>query len=505
MRSFFVAFFIYFLKYSTILGCFPQPNISNDNEDDDTKSVEASDNLETFIGYYANEAWAKEYSFPKEIFPSDDNILYIMAFNVGQANCIILRKGQNVVIVDAGGAFADDYVSEKAMDLISGCVIQAIFISHPHEDHFSLLLTDFGFAINDCTKFYLGGFEEDWYECLQICQFAESLQNEADKALSDLLVGHELETLCGKKLIRAALKSANAKDYLVSHKSLLTEFIENRYLPENTTFCGDNGSSIRNMTFLDDVTFEILDSDIPNNPDNINQKSFLLKVTYYGKSILFTGDSEGESIDRHIKVSNNINQSLKLLSIMHMGIGITNYQETVNAEYVNFYNNIVTNYYLSDYFPLIKNDAIPKNVADAIKVNELRENIKNCQLIFLPHHGSNKNESQRWLGFFSNDGNQHCFVISSSAYGKDALPKRSNLEMAPNSPVHYLHPFVYAQNTSYTRSMMMTKKPSYVTGSEPGGVACFRVVKGAPSIEKFDAFNRGDGNEFGCRWFAITE
>ena len=61
MRSFFVAFFIYFLKYSTIFGCFPQPNISNDNKDDDTRSVVASDNLENFIRCYANEAWATEW------------------------------------------------------------------------------------------------------------------------------------------------------------------------------------------------------------------------------------------------------------------------------------------------------------------------------------------------------------------------------------------------------------------------------------------------------------
>lgn len=105
---------------------------------------------------------------------------------------------------------------------------------------------------------------------------------------------------------------------------------------------------------------------------------------------------------------------------------------------------------------------------------------ESSQLIVLPHHGTNTENSQRFLGYFSGISGKRTFVISSSPFGGDNLPKRSTLEMGPLTPIHPMHPFLYGRDdykkgTNKRVSMKITMKPIYVTGAAPGGVYCFKI------------------------------
>lgn len=461
----------------------------------DSGSVIAEDVIRSFVRCNVNKEWHDLNQFSIDFgFDFADNFLYAMAFDVGQANCVILRKGKQVVIVDAGGTFADDNIKAKAASMMEDCTISAVFVSHPHNDHFSLLADKmFQNNITPATQFILGGTEQDWADC---------------KVVIDLILTNEFDTpklksiasYSGQKLIRQ-INEVPADEYVtyMYDFSTFTNSLDNT----RVTYCGDlenfNGNHSISMNLFHDVEFTILNGGVPSNEDSKNQKSFLLKVSYDNKSILFTGDSEGESVDRHIIFKNNINQYVSLLDLAHD----TAFSAIVN----NLRQNETTPESVSLLYTTIGYDmspdyALSEEFASVNKyTNIIRHTIKDSQLIFLPHHGSSKHESQRWLGFFSNDGEQHCFVINSSPFGKDALPKRSNLEMAPITPEHHLHPFIYAQNTNQVTSMVMTTKPIYVTCAEPGGVACFKVISGENSIQKFDAFRREDGKLF--RWVPI--
>lgn len=100
------------------------------------------------------------------------------------------------------------------------------------------------------------------------------------------------------------------------------------------------------------------------------------------------------------------------------------------------------------------------------------------QLIFLPHHGTNSENSQRLLGYFSGlDDEMKVYVVSSSPFGTDGLPKRSTLEMTPLYPTQPEHHFIYSQDGDKNAgsSMRRTNKPIYVTCSAIGGAHYFKI------------------------------
>lgn len=86
----------------------------------DIDSVIVSDNIGSYLETKINPEWSRQKSFDEKFgFVFDDSMLYLFAFNTGQANCIILRKVEKVVIFDAGGEFVSESQSEKAIHLIT--------------------------------------------------------------------------------------------------------------------------------------------------------------------------------------------------------------------------------------------------------------------------------------------------------------------------------------------------------------------------------------------------
>lgn len=428
-------------------------DVSDDNrislgEESDEASFPVIQESASFFFEKPNLDWAKKTSFDADFgfdFNSED--LYLFAFNVGQANCIVLRKGIKCVIVDAGGSITYGSLNEKVTELLDGTTIDAVFVTHPHTDHFTLLQgSKFASSFASTTRFFLGGLVTDW-KGDKASKFVTALTGKSVSYTETLTIGDEL-------------------DY----------------------------------TFLANVSFEILKADPAESGKNKNRKSFLLKVTYCGKSILFTGDSEGEGVDRHTQTAFNYQQVLELASICHVcPVLPPMFMLDVSCQ-KDFYEQ------LKKAVPVFKYPETADDFAKTIYAShdfgmKNREKISSSYLIFLPHHGTNTENSQRWLGYFSNDRNPHCFVVCSSPFGPDAIPKRSTLELAPHSPIHPIHPFIYRQDNAEGFGLRMTTRPIYLTGVATGGVECFVLSKDESRIKKLDVYRRDDGKKH--KWIDI--
>ena len=118
-------------------------------------------------------------------------------------------------------------------------------------------------------------------------------------------------------------------------------------------------------------------------------------------------------------------------------------------------------------------------VASLVHILAIRKIFKASDVIYLPHHGSNTNCSQNFLGLFAGLNKKHLFIVSSSPFGKDQLPKASTFEMAPSAPEMFAHPFLYCRDYTNSRGkaqFVMTKKPIFLTGAAPGGVIAVKFT-----------------------------
>ena len=95
-----------------------------------------------------------------------DGELKMFAFNVGQANFSIIQKGNRLVIIVAGGSLSSE--TKKLMEeVLKGRIVVAVFVTHPHEDHFNLFIDPvhlgkrYSESFVGC-KFYLSGSVWDW-------------------------------------------------------------------------------------------------------------------------------------------------------------------------------------------------------------------------------------------------------------------------------------------------------------------------------------------------------
>jgi hypothetical protein len=428
--------------------------------DEDSDSMVVSENICSYLYNRVNSEWADCKVIDEKFgFNFGESELYVFAFNTGQANCIILRKGDKAVLFDAGGNFFEEKEREKAVNLLNGVHLDAVFITHPHSDHYSLLLPVFATHIARDTKFFFGGTAADWEEI-------EVLQNIRD-------IGNEGLYFCG-----------------------------------DPAFFGNEGSVVNHDFLGGGVSFKIFNGGVPST-QNPNQKSFITKVEYLGKSLLFTGDAEGEEIDRHIgPLFLNLSQVVKLMALSH-SIDASDFlgardalMETGNVSaFIEFYKAI--NEGMDNILPSLDDAALEKFLMFVSTIPApIRKELRCSHLIFLPHHGTNTGNSQRWLGYFANDRIPHCFVVNSSPFGLNRISKRSTIEFAPEFPRHPPHAVVYSKDESDVQSLQMTTKPLYITGSAPGGVECFLLHPDIEHILKLDVARRQeDDKKF--RWFDI--
>ena len=192
----------------------------------------------------------------------DSPELYTFVFNVGQGNFCLMRKNNKIVIVDAGkGNGLESYVNitKEFLDtFFAGSVVEAVFITHPHTDHFNLFLDpktsliDKYFDNFKTTCFWLGGMQEDWEK-------PASSRDQTSRVIG------KIKSEEGRKI-----------EYINSgHKSSI-------------------------VSLLDNVDFHILGIAplVRLKKREENKLSLIIQVSFNGKNIIFLGDSEGESVDR---------------------------------------------------------------------------------------------------------------------------------------------------------------------------------------------------------------
>ena len=477
--------------------------------------------------------------------------LYLFIFSVGQANFCLLRRENKVVIVDAGkGSFGIPLDTQIIQKFLDSSTIEAVFITHPHVDHFDLFnptKTNNGLLdkLNKETTFYLGGEESDWRAKKR--KHATFIKNISDKRVNINYMGR-------------------------GHESMV-------------------------FTLLDGCNFHVFGIIAPKvGKDLENSLSLIIQVTMNGKNIMFLGDSEGDSIDRFKgtsidirslcylpgvdnEIKKEINQlyseiyekiTSKIISFSKDGNLWIEYddksidnlcskywelcykfekgkykfsvlsiltkgkkQEDIKDK-ANYLNDLFSNYKeknsnetssviieneISTTSKMIKellnvfcfdNNQLIKEFKDDFAKNEKRlEDLiidNNNQLIYLlnivektifvdylntlvkrklfecsnliilPHHGTNTNCSQRFLGYFVGLPGERAFIVCSSPFESKCLPKRSTLEMAPIKPTHPAHLFSFCQDNEINNVCMQpTTKPIYVTGMAPGGAYCFKI------------------------------
>lgn len=215
----------------------------------DSDSVTANEGIEQYIHTCTTE------NYIEQLKVSNDE-LAIYAFNVGQANFVALTKNNKAVIVDAG--FQDKrHTPQACYNILQGHSIEAIYITHPHADHYSFI---FPHTTNTKT---------------------------ATAYLSNLFdLGNTLFLLGGAKT------------------DWNTDFVRNI----RNDFCAFLNHERDTRIFLDNVIFHVFGTAPVTHREDKNKLSLLLQVQYANKKALFLGDAEGDSISRLFLRSYNIGQ-----------------------------------------------------------------------------------------------------------------------------------------------------------------------------------------------------
>ena len=194
-----------------------------------------------------------------ETFP--EGVIYLFAFNVGQGNFTLLRHKETAILIDAGSKNKDDkhpcFPNPKGhvKACLEGAKIKAIIITHTDDDHYN----------------YLG---EDW--------------------LKEILPKGTLLYVGGTFGNAKGIIEGLGVDSSQLHSRVPGELWRNSL----TTF--ETNESIERClnALIPGCVFNFLCS--PRaliHPNEKNLQSLVFLLTYSGRSILFTGDATGETLD----------------------------------------------------------------------------------------------------------------------------------------------------------------------------------------------------------------
>jgi beta-lactamase superfamily II metal-dependent hydrolase len=585
-------------------------------------------------------------SVPSKIANLIDGSLYILPFNVGQANFIVLRKNDECVIIDAGfsgtSSANPDTMRDLINDVFTGVRVKAVFLTHPHEDHYNLFSSPQSLFAGEWKKhvlqnsvFYLGGTVTDW-STTRAGTFLNAATKKLyyndptfykDKCINDLITGVSFRIFC--------LTPPTSGD------NKLSLLIQVSFMDKNLLFTGDaEGDSIDrlqatvcNLEQLSDLyklhiptplaiapafiskidelyekLHKAIDLQMTHNslftidsiPKDIFQEywqvyvdisdslvptlqhivaNYLLRFTLdisrfgptfqqafseylsgliasIGKDRLSDNDkkdvrvvidlfSEGK-LRQHMGVSGNLESFYREYSALVLNSKDKDFakgkmvtlQQIVNKHIASLSQCMAleacknTDFMSKQKLQIYDTELCFKSLQSAHIVeiqrsllceylnNTLRRRFfANSHLVFIPHHGTHTENSQRFLGFFSGIEGKRAYIVSSSPFGRDHLPKRSTLEMASLQPKHPSHPFIYYPDFAEIgdkASLQMTTKPIYVTGAAPSGYYFLRIVANASSssssssssassadIYMYDPYNRGSGTA--GSWFNMLK
>ena len=234
------------------------------------------DNVNNFImPTYREEVNDNHYILSRQ----NDVAFYF--FNSGQGNCILVKQGRKALLIDAGGSNVTVFKTVFEQTL-GNAFIECVIITHPHDDHYSFLKEMGKNCFSEDVFLAIGG-PQKWKE------------SDGEKTLENIIKSFEI----------------NFKEkYCISDNdgNLKLSSLENKL---NQLF---NGIEFNFLKFGS----ELLDA------TNLNSYSLVFRMKYKNSTILFTGDSTGDALDRFLtkqnenKVVQENRQILKSINVFIM-------------------------------------------------------------------------------------------------------------------------------------------------------------------------------------------
>lgn len=389
--------------------------------------------------------------------------------------------------------------------------IEAVFLTHPHLDHFSLvecLQTNFPDSFRH-TKFILGGSQADWMKATH-----NSIQNWTDvnKTMRSKLANeikfsstpsvqsifeesgslnqqNESETQskpsrhCSKEEITS--ESSTSVPVLFENDSIPT-LNESENQDEGThkpppilCFTGHEFDSFE-LTLLDGVVFKVWGRTAPEDPEDKNQLCLLITMFFKGNNVLFTGDAQGNLLQR-MKIDRPILQENETFDGIVDDIidKMENARKSVNKK-IN-----VIEYAQQELTSFLQNIAEDEQNQYKNYVSQLLA-FENSNVIFEPHHGSMTEGTFDFYDYLSAQNLKQIFLICSYPMPKDYLPKEECITKHKTTNLSTkLHPVTYATNDSIL-TISMTTNPVYTTGCAGDSVYVLKIGETVDLLDLFD-------------------
>ncbi|KAH0787538.1 metallo-beta-lactamase superfamily protein [Histomonas meleagridis] len=301
--------------------------------------------------------------------------------------------------------------------------VEAVFITHSHTDHFSLLSELLKFFPNNFMKtmYYFGGCEENW--------------------------SGDVSTLLRKKM--------KCNDRI--------EFVGREY-------------QSRELILLGDIRFKLWGRSRPEKLQNENQNQNTLVITMFYKDVkvLFTGDAEGNVLSRlNIDIPILDNNLAHKDDFENLLCFIANNVKTIrNRKLKENVLNLAEEY--------LKKFAISKSInSKDLKIyrNYINEmlSLEHSLLVFEPHHGSMTEDSHEIYMYLAAQQKMQVFVICSFPSAPEFLPKEESILGRENIYMEKTinHPITYAIRDIPT--LGMTTDPVYTTGAAGDDVVLMSI------------------------------
>jgi beta-lactamase superfamily II metal-dependent hydrolase len=337
--------------------------------------------------------------------------LDMYVYNVGQANCILVTiDDKDAIFFDTG--YCIEMLGTQALSHITKVVCEGkcnnvyFVLSHTDDDHVNLFKDIFTSVHNTsvhnkCKSIVIGVCKNDNLD--ELLTEKLKLREPQNNYTQNILNNTRICALKGKKCAIATTSSSNGKGR--KGNIILNNFGE---------FQNNKIPSIPNCKILlpDKMKKKKMEKknekDLTEDyePDNANEASVVVKLTYNGKSILFPGDAPGK-----------------------------------------LFKSICGN-------PIYKKRSYAKHP------------LKDIDILIWPHHGSMSSNSYRWYGELKHL-NMFCSIISSDPNGPSHIPERSVMEYTPlTTPHHFdLHDISYFSHLEAKIHNRNTMAPIFITAN----------------------------------------
>lgn len=311
-------------------------------------------------------------------------------------------------------------------------VVEAVFITHPHTDHYSLLY-DLHKEFKTCfgsTKYYLSGVKEDW---------TGDVPNRLFKEIGQINI----------------------------------EFIGHEY-------------PSRDFTFLDDIRFKLWGQTKPEDLNDKNQLSLIISMYFKNVKVLFTGDAEGNVLKRLSIDKPTVDESIKVKRDEFNKLVDDVADIIKKGRSQRRKENIRSDIYskLDNFLKGVNDQKAQKKYHEYI---DSMFDIENSFVVYEPHHGSMTEDSHEIYNYLFAQDQKQLFIISSFPGARDFLPKEESVCVnRENKHIKTkIHPIVYATEGNIP-SMSMTTDPVFITGSAPDDLYLLKIEEDKVNLLNLD-------------------